>query len=85
VAGNVGLDYLWFAADPWERELADRIQAFFAKEGIGKHYSKYKIDGRPVASANYQSTGLVAGKKRPAAVRAAGLSFDRLMRELFIP
>ena len=60
VAGNVGLDYLWFAADPWEKELANRIQAFFVKEGIGKYYSKYKIDGTPVASANFQSTGLVA-------------------------
>ncbi len=60
VAGNIGLDYLWFAADPWEKELANRIQAFFVKEGIGKHYSKYKIDGTPVKSANYQSTGLVA-------------------------
>jgi oligosaccharide reducing-end xylanase len=60
VAGNIGLDYLWFAADPWEKELANRIQAFFVKEGIGKHYSKYKIDGTPVKSAAYQSTGLVS-------------------------
>jgi oligosaccharide reducing-end xylanase len=60
VAANVGLDYLWFAADPWEKELVDRIQSFFVKEGIGKYYSKYKIDGTPVQSANTYSITLVA-------------------------
>ena len=49
-----------FAADPWQKELANRIQAFFVKEGIGKHLSMYEIDGTPVRSARYQATGLVA-------------------------
>ncbi|HWT76816.1 MAG TPA: glycosyl hydrolase family 8 [Mobilitalea sp.] len=60
VAGNIGLDYLWFAADPWQQEMAGKIQAFFVKEGIGKHYSKYTVDGTADTSANYQATGLVA-------------------------
>lgn len=60
VAGNIGLDYAWFAADPWQVQQANRIQAFFVSEGIGRHYSNYKIDGTPIESANYQSTGLVA-------------------------
>ena len=60
MAGNIGLDYAWFAADPWQVEEANRIQAFFAGEGIGAHYSNYKIDGTPIESTHYQSTGLVA-------------------------
>lgn len=60
VAGNIGLDYLWFEADPWQKEEANRLQAFFVKEGIGKHYSNYSVSGKPLEGTNFQSTGLVA-------------------------
>lgn len=60
VAGNIGLDYMWFANDPWQVEQSKRIQDFFVNEGIGKHYSKYSIDGVAQKEANYQATGLVA-------------------------
>ncbi len=82
VAGNVGLDYLWFAADPWEKELANRIQAFFVKEGIGKHYSKYKIDGTPVKSANTQSTALVA-MNAMASLAADGPNAKLMVQDLW--
>jgi len=60
VAGNIGLDHAWFAADPWQKEQADRIQSFFIREGIGRHYSNYAVNGKPIEGTNYQSTGLVA-------------------------
>lgn len=60
VAGNIGLDYAWFAADPWEKEQADKIQAFFVKQGLGRHYGNYTIDGKPVSGTFYQPAGLVA-------------------------
>ncbi|MBH1941968.1 xylanase [Mobilitalea sibirica] len=60
VAGNIGLDYMWFAADPWQIEQSNRIQAFFIVQGIGRHYSNYSIDGEPQPGSDYQSTGLVA-------------------------
>jgi oligosaccharide reducing-end xylanase len=82
VAGNIGLDYLWFAADPWERELANRIQAFFVKEGIGKYYGKYKIDGTPVKSAAYQATGLVA-MNAMASLAANGPNARAMVKDLW--
>ena len=82
VAGNVGLDYSWFAADPWERELANRIQAFFVKEGMGKHYSRYKTNGTPVSSANYQATGLVA-MNAMASLAADGPDVRAMVQDLW--
>lgn len=82
VAGNIGLDYLWFAADPWEREEADRIQAFFVKEGIGRHYSNYKIDGAPIESTHYQSTGLVA-MNAMASLAAGGPHVQTMVDDLW--
>lgn len=60
VGGNIGLDYEWFSADEAFKDIANRIQAFFVKEGLGKHYSIYTIDGIPQAHGDYVSTGLVA-------------------------
>ncbi len=82
VAGNVGLDYAWFAADPWEKELANRIQSFFFKEGIGKHYSRYKVNGTPVSSANYQATGLVA-MNAMASLAADGPQVRAMVQDLW--
>jgi oligosaccharide reducing-end xylanase len=42
---NIGLDYLWFAADEWECENADRIQTFFCEHERGKMDGVYLIDG----------------------------------------
>lgn len=60
VAGNIALDYSWFAADPWEIEQSNRLQAFFMKEGINDYYSAYKIDGKRIESGNYHALGLVS-------------------------
>lgn len=45
VAANIGLDYAWFAADEWQRDCADKIQAFFCETAKGKIDRVYKIDG----------------------------------------
>ena len=55
----VALDYEWFAADPWEIEQTDRLQAFFHKLGIGRYTSRFEIDGTPSGSQN-RTTALVA-------------------------
>ena len=82
VAGNIGLDYLWFAADPWQREQSNRIQAFFINEGLGRHYSGYKIDGTPVENRNYQSTGLVA-MNAMASLAAYGPNVELMIRDFW--
>jgi oligosaccharide reducing-end xylanase len=58
-AMNVAVDYTWFAADPWQVEQTDRLQAFFYNLGIGEYANKFLIDGEQVGPPN-RSTGLVA-------------------------
>ncbi|MBV9788032.1 MAG: glycoside hydrolase, partial [Chloroflexi bacterium] len=54
--GNVALDYAWFGADERERELCDRLQAFFASQGA--YVNQYTIDGQPLSQE--RSPGLIA-------------------------
>ena len=58
VIQNVVIDQYWFGADPWAIEEADRLQAFFAAQGIGTYGLMYTLDGRPLAPPH--SPGLVA-------------------------
>ena len=44
---NIGLDYLWFAKDEWEKENANKLQQFFCEKG--SIYRVYETDGRPVS------------------------------------
>jgi oligosaccharide reducing-end xylanase len=55
-AANWSVDWSWWAADPRERTLSDRIQAFFESQG---HYgNRYTLDGQPLGPDH--STALVA-------------------------
>ena len=56
---NVAVDYAWVAADPWQIEQSNRLQAFFYKQGIGRYSDKYLIDGSKALSP-WHSEGLVA-------------------------
>jgi oligosaccharide reducing-end xylanase len=58
-AMNVAVDYLWFAADPWQVEQTDRWLTFFYDLGMGQYTSKFLIDGTP-ANPQHRSTGLIA-------------------------
>ena len=56
VAMNVGLDYAWFARDPWEVTEANRLLAFFHSEG--RYGNQYTLEGKRLAADH--SPGLVA-------------------------
>ncbi len=59
VSSNVAVDYAWFAADPWQIEQSNRIQAFFYAAGMGTYADKWRVDGSE-AMAPWHSLGLVA-------------------------
>lgn len=42
---NIGLDYLWFAADDWEITIANQLQKFFCETVKDHPYGIYEIDG----------------------------------------
>ena len=64
---NVGLDYAWFAADPWEVEQSNRVLGFLASQGP-RFANQFTLDGQPLSTDT--SPGLIA----MAAV--AGLAAD---------
>ena len=55
-AANWSVDWSWWAADPRERALSDRIQAFF--ESQGRYGNRYTLDGQQLGADH--STALVA-------------------------
>ena len=55
---NWSVDWAWWAKDVRERELSDRLQAFFESQGLATYGNLYTLDGRPRGSSH--STGLVA-------------------------
>jgi oligosaccharide reducing-end xylanase len=57
-AANWSVDWSWWAADPRERQLSDRIQAFFESKGMDTYGNRFTLDGNPVGEEH--STALVA-------------------------
>ncbi len=46
-AGNWAVDWSWWGKDPRERELSDKIQAFFESKGMDTYGCQYTLDGQP--------------------------------------
>jgi oligosaccharide reducing-end xylanase len=57
-AANWSVDWSWWAADPRERQLSDKIQAFFASKGMGTYGSQFHPDGTEVSDKH--TTALMA-------------------------
>ncbi len=79
-ASNWSVDWSWWQKAPQERELSDRIQKFFAKQGINSYGPVFTLDGKdlgatPGLTHEDHSTGLtgtnaVAGLAATEAKRA---------------
>lgn len=57
-AMNWSVDWAWWVKDPGQRELSDRLQAFFESQGISKYGNRFTLEGK--AFGNEHSVGLVA-------------------------
>jgi len=57
-AMNWSVDWAWWAKDARQRELSDRIQAFFESKGLDTYGHRFKLDGTQFG--NDHPTGLVA-------------------------
>jgi oligosaccharide reducing-end xylanase len=57
-AMNWSVDWAWWAKDPRERELSDRLQSFLELQGIDAYVNHYSLDGKPLGKD--RSTGHIA-------------------------
>ncbi len=57
-AMNWSVDWSWWAVDARERQLSDRLQAFFESKGMAVYGNLFALDGTQLGSSH--STGLVA-------------------------
>jgi endo-1,4-beta-D-glucanase Y/Tol biopolymer transport system component len=58
-AANWSVDWSWWAADPRERDLSDRIQAFFESKGLETYGNRWTLDGKTELETSH-SPALVA-------------------------
>jgi len=49
-ASNWSVDWSWWHKEPAEQELSDRIQRFFASQGIDKYGPVYTLDGKDMGA-----------------------------------
>jgi oligosaccharide reducing-end xylanase len=54
---NVGLDYAWWQADPWQVDQCNRVLRFLAARGP-RIPNQFTVDGHPLSTDT--STGLLA-------------------------
>ncbi len=61
---NIGLDYSWFAKDPWEQENAYKLQKFFCE--VGDEEGVYLIDGTKVDEKALHPIAIIATNAQSA-------------------
>jgi len=59
VAGNWSVDWSWWAKDPRECQLSDKIQAFFESQGMDTYGCRFSLDGQHILDKRH-AQGLVA-------------------------
>jgi oligosaccharide reducing-end xylanase len=57
-AVNWSVDYAWWAADPNQPILTDRLHAFFEAQGMGRYVNQYSLAGEALSTD--RSPGLIA-------------------------
>lgn len=57
-AMNWSMDWAWWAADPRQQQLSDKLQAFFESQGMEKYQSLYSLEGKPLGLD--QTTALIS-------------------------
>lgn len=59
-AMNWSMDWAWWAKDGRQRQLSDRLQAFFESKGISTYGNQFTLEGVQLSTDADQATGLVA-------------------------
>ncbi len=60
VPASLGLDSLWFNADPWQHGCAGRIQRFFCENEPEREYKIYEVDGTVIPEPALHPVAIIA-------------------------
>lgn len=84
-ASNWSVDWSWWAKDPRERQLSDRIQSFFASKGMAAYGEQFTLDGQTLDP--HHAIGLVSTNAAAslAASRPASKEFIESLWNSSIP
>jgi len=81
---NVGLDYAWFAQDPWQVEQSNRVLAFLASQGPACP-NQFTLDGKPLSQVFSPGLPAMAAVGALAANPADGHLFVQRLWDMEIP
>ncbi|HTX66118.1 MAG TPA: glycosyl hydrolase family 8 [Opitutaceae bacterium] len=81
---NVGVDYAWFGADPWEVEQSNRVLAFLQSQGAHCP-NQFTLAGRPLSADSSPGLFAMAAVAGLAADRDAARPFVQRLWDLPIP
>ena len=79
---NWSVDWAWWGRDSRERQLSDRIQAFFESKGISRYGNQFTLNGNQLGAEH--SAGLVA-MNAVAGLAAANPAQNNSSRHYGIP
>ena len=78
---NWSVDYSWWAKDPHETVLSDRIQRFLTSQGISTFSDRYTLNGRPLSTRH--STGMLATTAVGSLAATRGTNEKAFVEELW--
>lgn len=79
---NIGLDWLWFEEDTWQRENADRLQRFFCETVKEQQDRVYETDGTVLDKNALHPVAIIAANAQ-ASLAADGAYAGECVRKLW--
>jgi oligosaccharide reducing-end xylanase len=85
VAGNWSVDWSWWGKDVRERQLSDRLQAFFESKGMTNYGCQFTLDGRQLDNRHAQGLAAVNAVASLAATNPRSKEFVEALWNMPIP
>lgn len=81
VPANLGLDYAWFAADPWECQCAEKIQRFFCDTVKGRIDMVYELDGTIIEEKALHPVAIIATNAQASLASSKHQTLSKYQKE----
>ena len=78
---NWSVDRSWWAKDPRQQALSDRVQHFLSAQGVDRFADRYTLDGKPLSDRH--STGMLAAAAVGSLAATPGQVSDEFLRALW--